>query len=108
MMKYLLKSCIDWKVKSHKLNEKSIGGKKEIQQIENSRAWKLGSKVKSTNVDSDSSSNEEIKNRLATIPMQSIYTLQTEIESASHGRPSSKHVSDDANLDRTNTKGKSD
>ena len=53
-------------------------GKKEIQQIENSRAWKLGSKVKSTNVDSDSSSNEEIKNRLATI-QSSIYTLQTEL-----------------------------
>lgn len=34
--------------------------------------------MKSTNVDSDSSSNEEIKNRLATI-QSSIYTLQTEL-----------------------------
>lgn len=54
-------------------------GKKEIQQIENSRAWKLGSKVKSTNVDSDSSSNEEIKNRLAT-HQSPFYTLQTELD----------------------------
>ena len=53
-------------------------GKKEIQQIENSRTWKMGNRLKSSQAQTESPTNEEIQNKLASL-QSTIYTLQTEL-----------------------------